>query len=164
MRRFVLVLIYGSNDEVQGLVNKHLIDSGFSVLPNVIVSWLPQQELERKLLNIKEELIDIMERGFEGEFAYAVIELTDEQFKAVRPMIVRRLEVDCQRLISWGEALLRRIRSQRIEGIKKELLRFEREYRRLVSIHEVFDVRHEPLNKVMELARELRIEYERRNH
>lgn len=117
-------------------------------------------------MNIKEELIDIMERGgFEGEFAYAVIELTDEQFKAVRPMIVRRLEVDCQRLISWGgEALLRRIRSQRIEGIKKELLRFEREYRRLVSIHEVFDVRHEPLNKVMELARELRIEYERRSH
>ncbi|WP_243670280.1 hypothetical protein [Vulcanisaeta sp. JCM 16161] len=78
-------------------------------------------------------------------------------------MIVRKLESDSQRLISWGESLLRRIRSQRIEGVKREFLRFDREYRRLVSMHEIFDVRHELLNKVMELARELRIEYERRN-
>ncbi len=116
-------------------------------------------------MSIKEELIDIMERGgFEGEFAYAIIELTDEQFKAIRPMIVRRLESDSQRLISWGgEALLKRIRSQKVERVKRELLRFDREYRRLVSMHEVFDVRHELLNKLMELARELRIEYERRS-
>ncbi|GAB6947535.1 hypothetical protein JCM16161A_16650 [Vulcanisaeta sp. JCM 16161] len=163
MKQFMLVLTYASSDEVQGLVSRHLADSGLMILPNVVISWLPRQDLERRLLGIKEELIDVMERGFEGEFAYAVIELTDEQFKAIRPMIVRKLESDSQRLISWGESLLRRIRSQRIEGVKREFLRFDREYRRLVSMHEIFDVRHELLNKVMELARELRIEYERRN-
>ncbi|WP_243679014.1 hypothetical protein [Vulcanisaeta distributa] len=79
-------------------------------------------------------------------------------------MIVRKLENDSRKLISWGgETLLKRIKSQRIERAKKEFLRFDREYRRLVSMHEVFDVKHELLNKVMELARELRIEYERRN-
>ncbi|ADN50179.1 hypothetical protein [Vulcanisaeta distributa] len=163
MKQFVLIIMYVSSDEVQGLVSRHLANSGLSILPNVVISWLPRQDLERRLLSIKEELIDIMERGFEGEFAYAIIELTDEQFKAIRPMIVRRLESDSQRLISWGEALLKRIRSQKVERVKRELLRFDREYRRLVSMHEVFDVRHELLNKLMELARELRIEYERRS-
>ena len=162
MRQFILVLTYASSDEVQELVNKYLAGSGLSILPNVVISWLPRQDLERKLLGIKEELIDIMERGFEGEFAYAIIELTDEQFRAVRPMIVRKLESDSRRLISWGEALLRRIRSQRVERVKKEFLRFDREYRQLVSMHEIFDIKHELLNKVMEVARELRIEYEKR--
>ena len=162
MRQFALVLTYASSDEVQELVSRHLAGSGLLILPNVVISWLPRQDLERRMLNIKEELIEVMERGFEGEFAYAIIELTDEQFKAVRPMIVRKLESDSQRLISWGEALLKRIRSQRVERVKREFLRFDREYRQLVSMHEIFDVKHELLNKVMELARELRIEYERR--
>ena len=161
MRQFTLVLIHAS-DEVQELVSRRLADLGLSILPNVFISWAPRQDLERRLLGIKEELIDMMERGFEGEFAYAIIELNDEQFKAVRPMIVRRLESDSQRLISWGEALLRRIRSQGIERVRGELARFDREYRRLVSVHEVFDVKQELLNRVMDLARELRIEYERR--
>ncbi len=158
----MLVLTYAS-DEVQKLVSRRLADSGLSILPNVFISWLPRQDLERRLLSIKEELIDMMERGFEDEFAYAIIELTDEQFKAVRPMVVRELENESQRLITWGEALLRRIRSQGIKRIERELLRFDREYRRLVSMHEVFDVKHELLNKVIDLARELRIEYGRRN-
>ncbi|WP_243670281.1 hypothetical protein [Vulcanisaeta sp. JCM 16161] len=81
MKQFMLVLTYASSDEVQGLVSRHLADSGLMILPNVVISWLPRQDLERRLLGIKEELIDVMERGFEGEFAYAVIELTDEQFK-----------------------------------------------------------------------------------
>mgnify|MGYP001773008312 CR=1 FL=1 len=161
MRQFTLVLTYVS-DEVQELINRRLADSGLLILPNVIISWLSRQDLEKRLLGVKEELIEMMERGFEGEFAYAIIELTDEQFKAVRPMIVRKLESDSQRLISWGEALLKRIRSQRIERIKKEFLRFDREYRHLISMYEIFDVKNELLNKVMELARELRIEYERR--
>ncbi|GAB6943528.1 hypothetical protein [Vulcanisaeta sp. JCM 14467] len=164
MRQFTLILTYTSSDEVQELVNKHLVGSGLLILPNVVISWLPRQDLERRLLGIKEELINMMERGFEGEFAYAIIELTDEQFKAVRPMIVRKLESDSRRLISWGETLLKRIRSQRVERVKKEFLRFDREYRQLVSMHDVFDVKHELLNKVMELARELRIEYERKGH
>ncbi|WP_243679013.1 hypothetical protein [Vulcanisaeta distributa] len=63
MRQFVLVLTYVSSDEVQELVNRHLAGSGLLILPNVIISWLPRQDLERRLMGgIKEELIDIMER------------------------------------------------------------------------------------------------------
>ena len=163
MKRFILILTYVSNDELQGLVNRHLTGLGLSILPNVVISWLSKQEVERRLLSVKEKMIDIIERGFEGEFAYAIIELTDEQFRVIRPLVVRRLESDSQRLISWGEALLRRIRSQRGEKIRREFSRFDREYRQLVSMHNVFDVNSELLNKVMELARELRVEYDRRN-
>ncbi|BDR92172.1 hypothetical protein [Vulcanisaeta souniana] len=161
MRQFTLVLIHTDNDEVKDLVSKHLRDLGFSILPDVFISWQPRQKIEERLVIAKEELIDMIERGFKGELAYAIIELNDEQFRAIRPLIARRLEDEDQRMISWGEALLRRIRSSHREKSKREYSSFNRRYKWLITMHELFDVKHELLKRVLELARELRIEYER---
>ena len=162
MRQYVLILVYAGNDEIQELVIRRVGNAGLWILPNVAISWHTKQEMERRMLSVKEELISLMERGFEGEFAYAIIELNDEQFRAMRSLVVRKLESDCQGMITWGESLLRRIRSRGGERIRREYERFERKYRELVTVHEVFDVRSELLNKVMDLARELRAEYERK--
>ena len=161
MRQFTLVLIHASNDEVEDLVNKHLMDLGLSILPSVFISWQPRQKIEERLVRTKGELIDMIERGFRGELAYAIIELNDEQFKAIRPLIARRLEDEDQRMISWGEALLRRIRSTHREKAKREYSSFNKRYKWLITMHELFDIKHELLKRVLELARELRIEYER---
>ncbi|MFB6470884.1 MAG: hypothetical protein TU36_006610 [Vulcanisaeta sp. AZ3] len=162
MRNYVLIITYADTDEIQGLVKQRLGNLGLEVTPNVIISWRSRDEIERKIMSIKEELTNMMERGFEGEFAYAIIELSDEQFRAVRSLIVRRLEIENQRLISYGENLLKRLRSQRSERIMREYTRFDRQYRWLVMAHEAFNVKHGLLDKIMDLARELRIEFERK--
>ncbi len=161
MKQFTLILIHASNDEVGDLVNRHLMDLGLSILPGVFISWQPRQKIEERLVSTKEELIDMIERGFRGEFAYAIIELNNEQFKAIRPLIASRLEDEDQRMISWGEALLRRIRSPHRERVKREYSSFNKRYKWLITMHELFDIKHELLNRVLELTMELRIKYER---
>jgi hypothetical protein len=73
------------------------------------------------------------------------------------------LEVEDKRLLTYGENLLKRMRSRLNNRVRREYGRFDRQYRRLIMLHNIFDVKHELLNRVMDLARELRIEYERRH-
>jgi hypothetical protein len=163
MRQYTLILIYADSEEVQDLVERRLSEVGLEITRGVIISWHVRQDLDRVIMRIKDELIDMMERGFEGELAYALVELTEEQFRAVRTLIARKLESEDRKLLSYGEALLKRVRSSKSnKSIDKEYARFDRLYRRLVMLHEVFDIKPDLLNKVMDLARELRIEYERR--
>ncbi|MCG2885335.1 MAG: hypothetical protein L7H03_02440 [Vulcanisaeta sp.] len=163
MRQYALVIIYASNDEVKELANRKLGDVGLEITSGVMITWHARQDLEGRIMSIKDELVKIMEGGFEGEFAYAIVELTDEQFRAVRPLVVRRLEVEDKRLLTYGENLLKRMRSRLNNRVRREYGRFDRQYRRLIMLHNIFDVKHELLNRVMDLARELRIEYERRH-
>ena len=50
----------------------------------------------------------------------------------------------------------------RLERVRGEVGDFEREFRQLVVYHDMFDVRHAILDKVIELAREIRVEYLRK--
>jgi hypothetical protein len=61
MRQYALVIIYASNDEVKELANRKLGDVGLEITSGVMISWHARQDLEGRIMSIKDELVKIME-------------------------------------------------------------------------------------------------------
>ena len=51
-------------------------------------------------MKIKDYLIEKFETGVENvEFIVSVIELTEEQYKSIRVLVSKKLEVECRKLL-----------------------------------------------------------------
>lgn len=163
MVRFTLILVYTDSEETLKIIKKGLGDLGLYLLPTVLITWKERQEIERRLSKAKSQLMDALDRGYRGEFSYAIIELTEEQYKGVRQLVVLRLMKDVENMLLRGEALLRRIRSTKhINRVRDDVEAFNKRYKRIVELHEIFDIKHDLLTKMMDLMREIMNEYERK--
>ncbi|WP_069806459.1 hypothetical protein [Vulcanisaeta thermophila] len=163
MGKYTLILMYVDSEETLDLVRRGLGDIGLYLTPTVVITWRERRDVDKRLSRAKAHLMDAMEKGFKGEFSYAVIELTEDQYRGVRQLVVIRLIKEVESMISRGEALLARIRSARdVNRVKGALDSFNRRYRWVVQLHEVFDVKHDLLRKLMDLTMEMMNEYERR--
>lgn len=163
MTKFILIIMYVDSEETLEIIRRGLGDIGLYLLPTVIITWKERGEIERRLSKAKANLMDMLNKGYRGEFSYAVIELTEDQYRNVRQLVVLRLMKEVEALLSRGEALLRRVKSTKHVGkVKAEVDSFNRRYRRIVEFHEVFDVKHDLLMKIMDLMREIMNEYEKR--
>ena len=101
----------------------------------------------------------------EIELAYAVLPLSDDQYKSIRGLIAIKLEEMCNAFLRRAEKFLERVRSATksdMSRIRKDFTKFENWYREIVELHKNFDIWHSIIDKVNELMREIRREFYRR--
>ena len=167
---YYLVLVYlavpPEYSHLQEEVDKIVEELGLRVTSGVIVSWRPREELEKRLDRLKDYIIDKLEQGIEGiELVYSVVELSEEQYKSVRHLVVKKLEILCNSLLKRVESLLERVKScqgREVRQYRKELQELEESYRKVVEFHKVFDVRHSVFERLNRAMAELRAEFYRR--
>jgi len=128
---------------------------GLVIMPGVILTWRPRDDVEAIMSRIKDDAVRLMEGGARVEFSYAIINLSPDQLNQLKPMIRRRLEEECTRMLRRGESLLRRLKS----GRNIDLRRYSEDFERIVKIHRVLGVEHSEFRKLVEFYRELRIRY-----
>ncbi len=167
---YYLILVYlavpPEYSDLQEEVDRLVEELGLRVTTGVVISWRPREELEKRLDRLKDYIIDKLEQGIEGiELVYSVIELSEEQYKSVRHLVVKKLEVLCNSLMKRIESLLERVRScqgREVRKYRRELQELEESYRKIVEFHKIFDVRHSIFEKLNRTMAELRAEFYRR--
>jgi hypothetical protein len=148
----VLINVRAEEDLTRRIMARLRGLEGLVLIPGVIITWRPRDNIESHMSRLKDYILGLMRRGSAVEFTYAILTLTGDQFNQVRPMVLRRLEHECTRMIRRGEVLLRKLRSG--SGSRDELSRYRRDLERLVRIHGGLGVDSEGLRKLMELYRE----------
>ncbi len=167
---FHLVLIYltisEESEEVYEEAEKVLEEIGLRITRGVIISWRDKDDLESRLLRLKDIIIRRLEEGYENiELIYSIVELSEEQFKSVRNLVVKKLETLCNNMIERVERLIDDIRSmppRQVRKFRKTLQEIEDSFRKIVEFHKVFDVRHSIFDRLNKLMSELRAEFYRR--
>ncbi len=166
-----LVLVYVSvpeefEEEILEEVERRIDEIGLRITRGVIVTWRSREEVERAVLRVKDVIIRRLEEGFEGvEFLYSIIELSEEQYKSIRNLIVKKLEILCNSLINKVEKLLENVKSCRGREVKKyrrSLQEIEESFKKIAEFHKVFDVRHSIFDRLNRYMSELRAEFYRR--
>lgn len=171
MVNYTLVLVYVTapeeiQEEYQRKVERELEFLGLKILQGIIITWKSRDEIEKRIMKIKDYLIEKFETGVENvEFIVSVIELTEEQYKSIRVLVSKKLEVECRKLLKRIEGLLGRVRSSDrkiIRSLRQEFTRIENDFKRLTELHKYFDIRHSIFEKVNEAMSILRAEFYRR--
>ncbi len=165
-----LIIVQLISDErtsnVEDKVFSEISRLGLEIHRGLVLSWRGRDEIERRLYKIKEYLISRFEKEGAGpKLVYSVIELTSDQYNALRPLISESLEAMCERLIRRIERLMSRVRSsggREVSEIRREYDRVRREFRELVDLHRALDVRHGVLDRLVELMRALSVEIYKR--
>ncbi len=165
-----LILLYlavpPEHEDLQEEADRLVEELGLRITTGVIVSWRAREELEKRLDRLKDYIIDKLERGIEGiELVYSVVELSDEQYKSIRPLVVKKLEVLCNALARRVESLLSRVKScqgREVRRYRRELQEIEESFKKVAEFHKVFDVRHSVFERLKRSMEELRAEFYRR--
>ncbi|NPA23200.1 MAG: hypothetical protein GXO23_02760 [Crenarchaeota archaeon] len=168
---FHLVLVYVSvpeeyEDEILEEVERQIDDIGLRITRGVLVTWRGREEIERRVLRVKDTIIRRLEEGFEGvEFLYSIIELSEEQYKNIRNLIAKKLEILCNSLIGKIEKLLENVKSckgREVRRYRKNLQEIEESFKKIAEFHKVFDIRHSIFDRLNRYMSELRAEFYRR--
>ncbi len=167
---FYLILTYVSlpeeSEEIQEDIDRIIEELGLRITRGVVISWRDREDLERRLLRLKDVIIRRLEEGYEGvEFLYSIVELTEDQYKAVRNLVAKKLEVLCQSMISRVESFLEQVRStspREVRKLRKTLQEIEESFKKIVEFHKVFDIKHSIFDRLNKLMSELRAEFYRR--
>ncbi|NPB01261.1 MAG: hypothetical protein GXO10_07790 [Crenarchaeota archaeon] len=166
-----LILIYVSvpeeyEDEVLEEAEKYIEELGLRITRGVIITWRSREEIEKRMLKVKDVIIRRLEEGFEGiEFLYSIIELSEDQYKNVRNLVIKKLEILCTSLINKVEKLVEDVKSckgREVRKYRKVLQEIEESFRKIAEFHKVFDVRHSIFDKLNRAMSELRAEFYRR--
>ncbi len=167
---YTLILVYLAVPEeyadLQEEADKLVEELGLRITSGVIITWRPKEELVRRLDKLKDYIIRKLEEGIDPlELVYSVIELDEEKYKNVRPLVVKKLEMLCNSLQKRIENLLERVRSctgREVRKYRQELQELEESFKKVAEFHKVFDVRHSAFDRVNKLMAELRAEFYRR--
>ncbi|NPA71082.1 MAG: hypothetical protein GXO26_09770 [Crenarchaeota archaeon] len=166
-----LVLVYVSvpeeyEDEILDEVERQIEEIGLRITRGVIVTWRNREEIEKKVLRVKDVVIRKLEEGFEGvEFLYSILELSEDQYKSIRNLVAKKLEILCNSLISRVEKLIEDVRSckgREVRKYRKALQEIEESFRKIAEFHKMFDIRHSIFDKLNKAMSELRAEFYRR--
>ncbi|OYT27124.1 MAG: hypothetical protein B6V02_00430 [Thermoprotei archaeon ex4572_64] len=168
---YVLIIydVYSLNAEIHidRRVRNELEKIGYEIANNVVISWKSRSEVERCLLKIKDDIIRRIEASRErAELAYSIIELSDEQYRALRNLVSKRLEKECDKLIRRVENIINKLRAcsrDEVKRVRKEFLTIDKEYKRIVNLHSALDVRHALFEKLIHLMRRAYMEFYRRS-
>ncbi len=167
---YTLILVYLAVPEeyadLQEEADKLVEELGLRITTGVIITWRSKEELVKRLDKLKDYIIRKLEEGIEGvELVYSIIELDEEKYKSVRPLVVKKLEILCNSLQKRIESLLERVRScsgREVRKYRQELQELEESFKKVAEFHKVFDVRHSAFDRVNKLMAELRAEFYRR--
>jgi hypothetical protein len=132
----MMLVIVKSGDE--NLVRRALAQvDGLELLPGVYLSWLPRERVARAIEAIKRDVIKRWEEAGRGPtLEVAAIELTDEQYRELRPLAKSAIERLATDLLREVEALLERMRSALGSGRRERLRELAAQYRRLARRYE----------------------------
>ncbi|GEM_PF-965482 len=168
---YVLIIydVYPLNTEanINRKVRNELERIGYEIASNVVISWKSRNEVERCLLKIKDDIIRRIETSRERvELTYSIIELSNEQYRALRNLVSKRLEKECDKLIRRVENIINKLKAcskDEVKKIRREFLAIDKEYKRIVNLHSALDVKHALFEKLIHLMRRAYMEFYKRS-
>ncbi len=154
----LLVIVKSDDVEVVKRVGRQL--DALELLPGVFLSWSPREKAERAVDAVKRGVVRRWEEAGEGPaLEVAVLELTEDQFKAVRPLARAVIERVGSALLEEMGRLLEKMRSGKttrdLTGWYRDLAR---RYERLVNASIALDVEPTIMGKLRERWKEVTLE------
>ena len=149
----VLVIAHVIGEEID--LDKYFGDIALRLLEGVYLSWRPVDEVRRVVDRIKRDLVRKWEERGEGPRAeFAVVELSDDQFREFRHIVRSRIEEEGERLLAELERFVERYRGKEVDERGRRIFaRLKKRYEYLSNVALAFDVRPSILLKIGDVYR-----------
>lgn len=167
MVKLVVVYVEGLEDKRSlSRIEKALDKVGLRLLPHLFLTWRSEREVEKALYDVKNEVIRRMELGDRrATIETAVIDLSNDQYNRLKPLVVRRIESWANRLAEEATTLTERVRSykgrksQMPKSLVQEYRRINKEFDQLIRVRSILDVYPTAIERLIEAVKVLRAEF-----
>ncbi len=148
-----LLIIKSEKEIYKKLVRKIEV---LELLPGVYLTWSTREKITKTIEVIKKELVrEWEERGVGPSLEVAVIELTEAQYKSIRPLARRVIETTAESLLSEMNRLHEKSKRENVSGWFRDLAN---RYVKLTNAAFVLDIHPAVLDKLKEKWKELTLE------
>lgn len=153
-----LVIIKSDREEVVKRVGRSV--EGIELMPGLYLTWTPREKVLKVLDRAKRQAVREWEERGEGPvLETAVLELTEDQYKEIRPMARSELERAASALLEEMGRLLEKMRSgkggKNLLGWYRDLAR---RYEKLVNASLALDIEPTVMGRLRDRWKELSLE------
>ncbi|ABL89149.1 conserved hypothetical protein [Pyrobaculum islandicum DSM 4184] len=157
----MFLIIVKTEEEIAKKLWKML--DGLELTPGVYLTWAPREKIVKSVDAIKKDVIKRWEEEGKGPlFEAAVLELTEEQYKEVRPLARGVVEKIATAMLEEMERLLEKMRSGKDRSLSGWYRDLAKRYERLINITLALDIEPTVMGKLKDKWREVTLEAGRR--
>ncbi|ACB39980.1 hypothetical protein [Pyrobaculum neutrophilum] len=136
---------------------------GLELAPGLYLTWAPREKVARAVNAAKREAVRRWEEEGSGpQLEVAALELTEEQYRELRPLARGVIERAAEALLEEMERLLERLRSPGGRDLSGWYRDLARRYERLVNASIALDIEPTALGRLRDRWKEVALEAGRR--